>query len=633
MKTSMKFFLGCALAFAFGATAQAQDAQAQTSTVWNGGLVNATINKVDGYTFQSVYQSPAHAYEMSGHMVSPNGVNHDIPQTLVLAPATEAGTWTPDGLYVSGSSNYEVGYCCDSETGYDNGIAYKRVNLEDSTYYTAENAAAIRAILTNVYPYVTMDAMKAKLAAEGFEGAAQLTRADIISGVQAAIWFFANGVDYSYSRSFNVPKNTQWGASMHEFSSELDAKFAALGKRQFLVDEEVGARVDGLRDYLKAKGQAAAENYLQNGADQKLIVSQLEIVDAVPVQEKENCYNVAVQVAMNGAVSEGDEVALSVFVDDELVNTCPVEAGCSTYDWTVEAQAGQTVKAVVSGSQTLPAGVYFYEPQGGRDVSQSLVGVAGGVEGEKDEIYVETETQLKAPASTATGALTLQKVDQDGAALSGAEFELYTAGENAVLYVDTYAVDENGALTVEGLVPGAYALLETVAPTGYMGCEEPIYFEIDAEGNLVGEEVYEGVLTVVNVAYNIDFLAGTASNISYMLIDPTTGAVEFLYKIDLDSNDTSAPIVARDGYISAVFVKQSTSGLLWIAEEVDEATVDATLACVKRNNKSYKTCDAIVFGTGSHDLTYTKGKKDKTVTFQMNAGAETPSEATIKFGE
>ena len=629
MKTSMKFFLGCALAFAFGATAQAQDAT--SANVWNADELSAEITAVEGYSFQSVYKSPAHAYEMSGHMVTANGgAGYDIPQTLVLAPAKEDYVWQPDGLYAYGSSNYEVGYCCDAETGYNSGIAYKRVNLEDSDYYGPEAAAQIRAILTNAYPYVSLAEMKSSLAAEGFADADKLTRAEIISAVQSAIWACANAAvpaadgqatfvpTYVYGRTFDVPSNTQWGTVMHDFTNEMDVWWTT-GKRKFSTSEEVANRIDGLVLHLLAKEPVYAE------AGQ-VVISKVEIVDAVPVQEKEGVYNVVAQVALNGTGAEGDDLAISVFVDDELVDTFPVEAGVQVYDAYAEAAAGQTVKAVVSGVQTLDRCVYFYAPQGGRDISQSLVGVAGG----QNDVYAEGSVTLTQPAG-ATGSLKLQKVDQDGASLSGAEFDLYVAGENSVLYVGSYAVDENGVLTVDNLVTGAYALLETVAPTGYIGCEEPIYFEIDAEGNLVGEEVYEGVLTVVNVAYNIDFLAGTASNISYMLINPNTGAVEFLYKIDLDSNDTSAPIVARDGYISAVFVKQSTSGLLWIAEEVDEATVDATLACVKRNNKSYKTCDAIVFGTGSHDLTYTKGKKDKTVTFQMNAGAVTPSEATIKF--
>ena len=99
-----------------------------------------------------------------------------------------------------------------------------------------------------------------------------------------------------------------------------------------------------------------------------------------------------------------------------------------------------------------------------------------------------------------------------------------------------------------------------------------------------------------------------------MLIDPATGAVEFLGKIDLGS-ETTLPILVKEGYISALFVKQSTSGMLWIAEEVDEATTNAALECVKKNNPSFKACDAVAYGWGSHVLTY---KKKKTATYTMS---------------
>ena len=146
----------------------------------------------------------------------------------------------------------------------------------------------------------------------------------------------------------------------------------------------------------------------------------------------------------------------------------------------------------------------------------------------------------------------------------------------------TFTVDENGVVTVDEC---AFAALD---------------------GN--------GVLNVVNVPPCVEFKAGTASNISYMLIDKD-GNVEFLHKIDLRDGDTSAPVIYKDGYITAIFVKQSTSGMLWISEEVDDETVDAVIACVKKNNKSYKGHDAVAFGEGSHDLTYGKKNKTHTVTY------------------
>ena len=125
-----------------------------------------------------------------------------------------------------------------------------------------------------------------------------------------------------------------------------------------------------------------------------------------------------------------------------------------------------------------------------------------------------------------------------------------------------------------------------------------------------------GVMAIPAMAEDGDtpkmyFERGTASNISYMLISKSTGDVEFVKKIDI-GKETSVPIITKDGYISAMFIKQSTSGMFWFSEEVQECVFDDTLNCLKDNNPSYKGHDAIAFGEGPHDLEY---KKNKVVTY------------------
>ena len=124
---------------------------------------------------------------MSNHMVSTNGGEHnDIPQTLIMVEANEDYTWNADGIYSFGVSNYEILYCCDVETGYNDGIYYKRLNLEDSSYYDEEDAAHIRSIITNSYPYVSIEEMKDNLYQEGFEYAYAYKREDEKIGFQCA---------------------------------------------------------------------------------------------------------------------------------------------------------------------------------------------------------------------------------------------------------------------------------------------------------------------------------------------------------------------------------------------------------------------------------------------------------------
>ena len=391
----------------------------ENGNIWYGDELSVDIKAGEnGYTFRSVYAAPRHSYEMSNHMVSTNGgVNNDIPQTLVLVDASEDYTWTPNKIYSYGESNYEVLYCCDAVTGYEDNIYYKRLNLEDSNYYTNEEAAQIRAIVTNAYPYVSMEQMKSNLAAEGFEGAEELTRAEIISAVQAAIWAYANDEkgNYTYSQTFHVPDNSQWGGCMHDYTGEMQPIWWATGKRKFSTNEDVATRINSLIDYLKALDPVYPEK-------NQIIISDIKILDSVPVETEEDVFSVDLQVLLNNSgSSEEDTIALNVYVDDELVNTQNVELNTEQYDCTVLAQKGQTIKAVVSGTQMVSRGVYFYEPEGGRDVSQCLVGVASG----RTDVYAQASIELYERIITFEKTTTSE---QGKKPLEGIVFDIYYAG-------------------------------------------------------------------------------------------------------------------------------------------------------------------------------------------------------------
>ena len=114
-----------------------------------------------------------------------------------------------------------------------------------------------------------------------------------------------------------------------------------------------------------------------------------------------------------------------------------------------------------------------------------------------------------------------------------------------------------------------------------------------------------------------NFNSGDASNVSFMLID-AQGNVEFIEKIDIGS-ETTFKVPVELGKISAVFVKQSTSGMFWFAEYVDEATVDAVIQCLKENNRSYKGHNAVCFGGGEHTLEF---KNNKFVTYTFSGPAD-----------
>lgn len=93
--------------------------------------------------------------------------------------------------------------------------------------------------------------------------------------------------------------------------------------------------------------------------------------------------------------------------------------------------------------------------------------------------------------------LTVNKTDDQGKALKGAEFTLVDANNNKF----TATVSEDGAtFTFTGLTPpGEYTLTEVKAPEGYRKLETPIKIVIDELGNVTideGEEQAKETLTV-----------------------------------------------------------------------------------------------------------------------------------------
>ncbi|MEV7605928.1 SpaH/EbpB family LPXTG-anchored major pilin [Paenarthrobacter sp. NPDC089322] len=128
------------------------------------------------------------------------------------------------------------------------------------------------------------------------------------------------------------------------------------------------------------------------------------------------------------------------------------------------------------------------------------------------------------PVVTKWGEITLEKVDENGAALAGASFSVYAteadaqAGTNPIALngQTTFTVAADGTLTISGLrysdwangaavAPGdaeyrTYYLVETTAPAGYELLAEPISFLVNATTTTVGID-----LEVKNIPSNSGF--------------------------------------------------------------------------------------------------------------------------------
>lgn len=356
-------------------------------TVFNEGTFAVTPNDSE-YTFEAVRGGLGYAYEVSNHMVSGN-----IPQTFVLVDTSDGKTsWTPNGLYEYGKSNYDVCYCCDVKTGLEYTSDYKRLNLEDSRYYSKSSAEHIRAIVSEAYPYVTVEEMKANLKAGGMDEAFvdSLTRADMIAAVQQAIWTYANSDDdwnnVGYFASIDVPRNTGiYFTPLHDYTNECRDWFPGARTRSY--SPEAAYRVNNLAHYLcNLEGVTVS--------DDEIIISEVDITRASLIAGTDDTYEVGMYVLLNAGAHEKDDLTITVTsygADGSVTDksACVVEES-KVYKLSVSARSGDLITASVKGTQYIEKNVYFYEPEGGRDSSQCLIGVGGGktrVKAEKSFLF------------------------------------------------------------------------------------------------------------------------------------------------------------------------------------------------------------------------------------------------------
>lgn len=376
-------------------------------TVWQGNDVKLVIAQGEDPYVYAIAQDPANNrwyYETSNHTVTKEVTGGGAVHIFPIVDTTKVtGEWIPDGIYRRGVSNYDVMYCCDAVTGTDGEIYYKRVNIEDSEYISKADAKKLRAIVENAYPYVSVEEAVAALKEAGFAQADELDRSELIAATQAAIWTIANpdsGDSYRYNRTATTAQKLTWGGYMHEFADEITNFTDSKTSRKYLTNPNgVGDRVNALIDFYLA----------MEGVDAKagqIVINDLDISSSKLAKSVE-LYDVKINVSLNQGADENDSIALNVYVDGELAVTYGVTE-TTNYEVELKAKADANIKVVVSGTQNLDRGVYFYIPKPqdidgdgvatSREVSQNLIGVASG----ETPVYAEENIKLRKIDKTAT---------------------------------------------------------------------------------------------------------------------------------------------------------------------------------------------------------------------------------------
>lgn len=359
-------------------------------------------------------------------------------------------------------------YCCDAATSVlpneADKIQYRRLTLENAGYYSADNAKKIRAIAKTSYPFVTKDEMVKTLAEHGVE-AADITEDELLTAVQNAIWYFANGNDNVIAK----PYSGTWyyhNESDTAYYDEESNKYSECLKLTQI--ETVKTNIENVYNYLIkiAPEDAPDGGIVLNGVTaHPLSTGTSGAVDVLLRFELKN--------DRHGGITLDEKDVLTLTANNQIFPCSEWKnEGNGTYSVMLQGvTAGENIDVTISGEQYLARDAYFYEPVSGRHAAQCFVGVAEGMTPvfARGSFRIDEKTERLAYLSVkktsnraGTYKFNVYKAENDTKELintveiTTAEANTCVASEKILLPAGTYIVEEEDA------IKAGYTLIVTV---------------------------------------------------------------------------------------------------------------------------------------------------------------------------
>lgn len=349
-------------------------------------------------------------------------------------------------------------YCCDAATSVlpneADKIQYRRLTLENAGYYSADNAKKIRAIAKTSYPFVTKDEMVKTLAEHGVE-AADITEDELLTAVQNAIWYFANGNDNVIAK----PYSGTWyyhNESDTAYYDEESNKYSECLKLTQI--ETVKTNIENVYNYLIkiAPEDAPDGGIVLNGVTaHPLSTGTSGAVDVLLRFELKN--------DRHGGITLDEKDVLTLTANNQIFPCSEWKnEGNGTYSVMLQGvTAGENIDVAISGEQYLARDAYFYEPVSGRHAAQCFVGVAEGMTPvfARGSFRIDEKTERLAYLSVkktsnraGTYKFNVYKAENDTKELintveiTTAEANTCVASEKILLPAGTYIVEEEDAI-------------------------------------------------------------------------------------------------------------------------------------------------------------------------------------------
>jgi len=307
--------------------------------------------------------------------------------------------------------NYVTAYCTDAVTGTNEGYWYSVSNLEDSDYYEEGAASQIRSIVTNGYWGTnegtgSLDTIVSNLkkAIENGEIENVVVSSETDGDGKEVVTYLSDIIgDMTEGEAMDATQGAIWSFANQEFGDETRF-FGAVEGGKFPTEESALRRMvyyEWLMSLKPTVAETTIINEKNSVKDMSLTIGdKVADAEANKDNDKDNdVYHSELNFSLAFVPGENDDLIVQVeYVDFEGQTQLVTRrlAGPNTEGRTFDsveknADGSYVIRGLklseneeftfdlrLEGVQYLEQGVYFYAPVGGRDMTQSMVGIAEG---------------------------------------------------------------------------------------------------------------------------------------------------------------------------------------------------------------------------------------------------------------
>lgn len=356
-------------------------------------------------------------------------------------------------------------YCTDANTTTRSNTTYRRINLEDSTFYPDGSAARLRAVVMHSFPYLTVEKVAQAVNATGENQVTDLTQGELLNATQAAIWKIAHGDKYTLRSYFTGMGSIAW-YDLSEFV-EPDSL------RECVQGANTESNIKAVYDYLLSlDGMEPLYDAVSEYTFDNVVYSA--------VKQEDGTYTITVTYEINTQIGAQDELTFRATCGD-VVQSGKLTTGKGKVVFE-NVKERENVVLEINGYQC-GGDVYLFDSVGDRNNAQSMIGyddtklpVHGEVIASPDRVINIYKTTSEEPYTRLENVVfdiyqvaTMEELESGKVTLhekpTADEIEAYQTEERLIV---TLTTDANGYatynLTENGMPDGVYMVVEREHP-------------------------------------------------------------------------------------------------------------------------------------------------------------------------